>query len=77
LPYDFKGDGYQNGGTMIITKGGEKVLLDWRQENAADHVDAQDVLKILGIPSDDSLKANKAAASTPTSDNGDPGASKM
>jgi prostamide/prostaglandin F2alpha synthase len=58
LPYDLKGDGYQNGGTMIITKGGEKVLLDYRQENAADHVDPDEILKALGI-SPDELASNK------------------
>jgi hypothetical protein len=50
LPYDFKGDGYQNGGTLIITKGGENVLMDYRQENAADHVSNEEILKALGIP---------------------------
>jgi hypothetical protein len=44
-----KGDGYQKGGTIIITKGGEKVLLDYRQENAADHVSNEEILKALGI----------------------------
>jgi len=49
LPGNLKGDGLQTGGTLVITKGGVKVLLDFRQDNPADHVDAAEVLKVLGI----------------------------
>jgi prostamide/prostaglandin F2alpha synthase len=66
LPYDFKGDGWQNGGTLVVAKGGEKVLLNYKQDNAADHVDAGEVLKVLGI-------AAKAAPAGPSGE----GASKM
>lgn len=43
-----KGDGFQNGGALVIDKNG-KVLLEYRQEDAADHVDEKDVLKALGL----------------------------
>lgn len=43
------GDGLQNGGTLVIEKGG-KVLLDYKQDNPADHVAPDDVLKALNIP---------------------------
>ena len=43
-----KGDGYQNGGTFVMDKGG-KVLLKYIQENPADHVEPSDVLKALNI----------------------------
>lgn len=49
LPYDLKGDVYQNGGTLVVGKGG-KLLLDWRQDNPADEVDIQEVLKVLNTP---------------------------
>ena len=45
---DMKGDGYQNGGTFVMDKGG-KVLLKYIQENPADHVEPSDVLKALNI----------------------------
>lgn len=45
---DMKGDGMQNGGTMVIEKGG-KTLLTFKQEGPADHVDPAEVLKALGI----------------------------
>lgn len=47
------GDGFQNGGTLVVDKGG-KVLLCFKQENAPDHVDNTDVLKALGLESDGS-----------------------
>jgi len=45
---NFKGDSLQNGGTLVIKKGGE-VLLSYKAENPADHVGAQEVLNALGI----------------------------
>jgi len=48
---DMKGDGFQNGGALVLDKNG-KVLLDYRQEDAADHVNEKDVLKALGIASE-------------------------
>jgi len=50
LPSDLKGDGLQNGGTFVITKGGAKVLLDFRQDNPADHVESSEILRALQIP---------------------------
>jgi len=45
---DMKGDGFQNGGTIIVQTDG-KVLLNYVQENPADHVALEDVLKALNI----------------------------
>lgn len=45
---NMSGDGLQNGGTLVIDKGG-KLLLCFKQENAPDHVDNVDVLKALGL----------------------------
>jgi len=50
LDSNLQGDGLQTGGTLIITKGGEKVLLDFRQDNPADHVTNAEILRVLGIP---------------------------
>jgi len=43
-----KGDGLQNGGTLVVARGG-KVLLKFVQENPADHVEISEVVKALGI----------------------------
>ena len=43
-----KGDGFQYGGALVIDKNG-KLLLEYKQEDAADHVSAEDVLKALNI----------------------------
>ncbi|XP_045162127.2 prostamide/prostaglandin F synthase-like [Mercenaria mercenaria] len=51
IPGNMTGDGMQNGGTLIVGQGG-KVLLSFRQENAPDHVENEDVLKALGLPVD-------------------------
>ncbi|CAC5360041.1 PRXL2B [Mytilus coruscus] len=45
---DFKGDGFQNGGTLVIGTGG-KVLLNFKQQEPSDHVSPNEVLKVLGI----------------------------
>ena len=69
---DMKGDGYQNGGTLIVDKGG-KLLLQYIQENPADHVPLPDVLKALNITSSraqaspDTQGASGAQASPPQS----------
>ncbi|KAF8793461.1 Prostamide/prostaglandin F synthase like protein [Argiope bruennichi] len=46
---DLKGDYYQVGGTLVVKKGGEKVLLNHKQDSLADHVDNKEVLKSLNI----------------------------
>ncbi len=44
-----KGDGYQNGGSLVIEVGGEKTLLHYIQKEAPDHVNNADVLKVKVI----------------------------
>ncbi|XP_052819834.1 prostamide/prostaglandin F synthase-like [Mya arenaria] len=46
------GDGMQNGGVLIVEKGG-KLLLSFKQENASDHVENSEVLKALGLSAED------------------------
>ncbi|CAF0714769.1 unnamed protein product [Brachionus calyciflorus] len=45
---DLKGDGFQNGGALIVDKNG-KLLLEYRQEDAAEMIKAEDILKALKI----------------------------
>lgn len=54
---DLKGDGFQNGGLVVVEKGG-KVLYSFVQENVADHAENEDILK--------ALKLNPAMTSTTT-----------
>ncbi|XP_018006418.1 prostamide/prostaglandin F synthase, partial [Hyalella azteca] len=46
---DLKGDGFQNGGLIVVPAGGSKVLYEYRQENPADHAPNSDILQALGI----------------------------
>ena len=39
---------FQNGGALVIDKNG-KLLYEYKQEDAADHVNIEDVLKALKI----------------------------
>lgn len=41
-----KGDGYQNGGALVVEIGGSKTLLHYVQKEAPDHVSNADVLKV-------------------------------
>ncbi|XP_013386663.1 prostamide/prostaglandin F synthase [Lingula anatina] len=59
---DFKGDGFQNGGTIIVSAGGSECLLNWRQENPGEHVPLEDVLKALGIDGGAPATEQKAEA---------------
>lgn len=46
---NFAGDGLQNGGLLIVTKGGEQLLLNRREETPGDHVANSVILETLGI----------------------------
>lgn len=45
---DLNGDGFQNGGALVVDKNG-KLLLEYRQEDAAEMVTDVDILKALKI----------------------------
>ena len=46
---NLSGDGLQNGGLLIIDKGGSKVLLNHHEETPGDHVANDTILQSLGI----------------------------
>jgi len=46
---NLRGNGLQTGGTLIVSEGGTKILMDYRQTNPADHVANSEILKALGI----------------------------
>ena len=43
------GDGLQNGGLLIVSKGGVQVLLNHKEDNPGDHVSNAIILRVLGI----------------------------
>ena len=45
---DMKGDAYQNGGALIVDKNG-KQLFEYIQQDAAEHINAEDIFKALKI----------------------------
>ncbi|KAL6111939.1 prxl2b [Pungitius sinensis] len=48
---NFSGDLLQSGGMLIVSKGGEKVLLHFIQDSPGDHVPLEDISKALDISS--------------------------
>lgn len=46
---NFSGDLLQSGGMLIVSKGGEKVLLHFVQDSPGDHVPLETIVKTLGI----------------------------
>jgi len=65
---DMRGDGYQNGGLLVVEKGG-KVLYSFIQENPADHAQNEDVLKALNLSPEPSSPPSADAPASLT-DNG-------
>ena len=60
---DMKGDGYQNGGALVVEKGGVgQPLLIYVQKEAPDHVSNADILKALGIQVNEVPTAEKPVA---------------
>jgi prostamide/prostaglandin F2alpha synthase len=45
---DIKGDGFQQGGALVVDKGG-KSLFEFVQLEASDHISHEDILKSLGL----------------------------
>ncbi|XP_065558634.1 prostamide/prostaglandin F synthase-like [Artemia franciscana] len=60
---DMKGDGFQNGGVLIVEKGG-KLLYYYKQDNPADHVANEKILEVLGIDNTNSVPAQKSDESS-------------
>ncbi len=46
---NLSGDGLQNGGLMVVNKGGTRVLLNHREEVPGDHATNEEILNALGI----------------------------
>ncbi|KAM3923267.1 prostamide/prostaglandin F synthase-like [Leptodactylus fuscus] len=46
---NFNGDILQSGGMLIVSKGGEKVLLHFIQDSPGDHVPLETIVRTLGI----------------------------
>lgn len=46
---DLKGDGYQNGGCIVVGAGGSPTMFSFRQEEVSDHPENSQILEALGI----------------------------
>lgn len=46
---NLKGDGYQNGGCLVVGPGGSPTIFSFRQEDVADQPDNNKILQALGI----------------------------
>ena len=67
---NFRGDGLLNGGMLIVTAGGEKVLLSHKQASPGDHVSNEQILEVLGIASDVPKKEESESVSSGGADCG-------
>jgi len=43
------GDGFQNGGMLIVQAGGSKVIFSYKQDGTADHVPNDKILNLLSL----------------------------
>ena len=59
---NLKGDGMLNGGMLIVTAGGEKVLLSHKQASPGDHVPNEKILEVLGIEVEEGTKEESGSA---------------
>lgn len=48
IPWNISGDGMQNGGCLIVERGG-KVLQSYKQEGAADQLPNEKILEVLDL----------------------------
>ena len=60
---NYRGDGLLNGGMLIVTAGGDKVLLSHKQSSPGDHVSNEQILEVLGITAADPEKEESGSAS--------------
>ena len=60
---DLKGDGFQNGGVLIVDKDGKQIF-EYKQEDAADSISVEKIMKALDLP----MPATPAVTSTSTSE---------
>lgn len=46
---NMKGDGFQNGGALVVKAGGKEVIYSYKQEDPGLYVQPNDILKALGL----------------------------
>ena len=64
IPNNFQGDTLTKGGVLVVDKGGESVLLEFKQKSAGDHCPPEDILKALNL--DPSLLNDSSAENAPS-----------
>ncbi|CAG7838336.1 unnamed protein product [Allacma fusca] len=51
--HNWAGNGFLTGGTIIIEKGGENVILSYKMKGLADHLKNETILEALNIPKEE------------------------
>jgi prostamide/prostaglandin F2alpha synthase len=54
---NLKGNGFLSGGTLIIEKGGKKVILSYKMQGIADHLENAKILQVLNIDENETIPA--------------------
>jgi hypothetical protein len=49
VPHNYWGNAMRNGGVLIVSKGGEEILMDYKQEEPCTHCENSKILEALGI----------------------------
>ncbi|CAG7833496.1 unnamed protein product [Allacma fusca] len=61
---NWKGNGFQAGGTLIIEKGGQRVILSSKMQGLADHLENSKILQALNIDENQPIPDIKHAITT-------------
>ncbi|CAG7834496.1 unnamed protein product [Allacma fusca] len=61
---NWKGNGLQMGGTLIVEKGGKRVILSYKMKGLADHLDNSKILQALNIDENAPISDIKSAIIT-------------
>jgi hypothetical protein len=68
VKHNWRGNGFLTGGTIIIEKGGQSVILSHKMEGFGDHLENSKILKALNIDEREANPENKYAITVqPTS----------
>ncbi|CAG7833497.1 unnamed protein product [Allacma fusca] len=57
--HNWKGNGFQTGGTLIIEKGGERVILSYKMKVVADQLGNKKILESLNIVDDNTVPMSR------------------
>ncbi|CAG7820401.1 unnamed protein product, partial [Allacma fusca] len=62
--HNWKGNGFLTGGTLIIEKGGRNVILSYKMQALADHLENSKILKALNIDENSVITPTQSVITT-------------